>query len=207
MPRLAPPLGRLRDNNLNVKWAQRPRSLDGWIGDSAHQARKSDHNPNSRDVVDALDVDATKPAAPKTPIHVPTLIASAIMHPSMHYVIHKRRIMSAADHFQPRAYTGEADHNTWVHLSIFQTVAAESSAVGWKFILKPMIWSVLKLGMKKTTVKELQAYLIGYGYAVAADGDFGPKTLTAVKAFQRDHGLVVDGVVGPKTRSKLRPFS
>jgi peptidoglycan hydrolase-like protein with peptidoglycan-binding domain len=37
------------------------------------------------------------------------------------------------------------------------------------------------------------------------DSDFGPKTLAAVKAFQKDHKdhkgkpLVVDGIVGPKT--------
>ena len=31
------------------------------------------------------------------------------------------------------------------------------------------------------------------------DGKFGPRTETAVKAFQRDKGLQVDGIVGPIT--------
>jgi peptidoglycan hydrolase-like protein with peptidoglycan-binding domain len=39
------------------------------------------------------------------------------------------------------------------------------------------------------------------------DGTFGPKTKNAVKAFQKDHGLTQDGVVGPNTWSKLSTSS
>jgi hypothetical protein len=37
------------------------------------------------------------------------------------------------------------------------------------------------------------------GYALTADGDFGPKTEQQVKAFQWDSGLTADGIVGPVT--------
>ena len=53
-------------------------------------------------------------------------------------------------------------------------------------------------------VRALQVDLNRLGYACGeVDGIFGPKTNTAVRAFQRDHGLEVDGVVGEKTRAAL----
>ena len=70
--------------------------------------------------------------------------------------------------------------------------------------VKTMTNSVLKKGMKGEEVKELQNGLIIRGYALGkADGDFGEKTETAVKAFQKDAGLTVDGVVGKNTRKAM----
>jgi len=43
-------------------------------------------------------------------------------------------------------------------------------------------------------VKQVQAKV-----GVEADGSFGAKTEAAIRAFQRSHGLVPDGIVGPKT--------
>ncbi len=43
---------------------------------------------------------------------------------------------------------------------------------------------------------------LGY-YKIAVDGIWGPKTLAAVKAFQRDYGLTVDGIVGTWTERSL----
>jgi peptidoglycan hydrolase-like protein with peptidoglycan-binding domain len=53
-------------------------------------------------------------------------------------------------------------------------------------------------------VRALQLDLNALGYACGtADGIFGPKTSAAVVAFQRDHGLEVDGIVGKQTRAAL----
>ncbi|MFY0571292.1 peptidoglycan-binding domain-containing protein [Archangium lansingense] len=62
----------------------------------------------------------------------------------------------------------------------------------------------LKLGASGASVKTLQQALANAGFSPGAvDGQFGPKTAAAVKAFQSARGLVADGIVGPKTWAKL----
>jgi len=56
----------------------------------------------------------------------------------------------------------------------------------------------LKIGMTGEDVKLLQTVL-----GVSVDGSFGPKTKSALIAFQIKKGLSPDGVFGPKTRAKL----
>ena len=62
---------------------------------------------------------------------------------------------------------------------------------------------VLKKGSKGEDVKRLQRALSAAGHAVAPDGDFGPSTDRAVRAFQAARGLGADGIVGPSTWAAL----
>lgn len=57
---------------------------------------------------------------------------------------------------------------------------------------------VLRVGSKGGDVQRVQKAL-----GITADGDFGPGTERAVKAWQAANGLTPDGVVGPKTLAKL----
>ena len=56
----------------------------------------------------------------------------------------------------------------------------------------------LRRNAKGDLVKQIQAKL-----GVEQVGNFGPKTEAAVRVFQRAHGLVPDGIVGPKTWEAL----
>lgn len=62
-----------------------------------------------------------------------------------------------------------------------------------------------KLGSKGEDVKQIQKALAGAGLAVIVDGIYGQNTKAAVEAFQREHGLTADGIVGPATLAKLIP--
>lgn len=53
-------------------------------------------------------------------------------------------------------------------------------------------------------VADIQRALIALGYSLVADGFNGPKTKTAIMAFQRGRGLAADGVAGPKTIAALQ---
>lgn len=63
----------------------------------------------------------------------------------------------------------------------------------------------LKKGDSGKQVKYLQKFLNWYGnYQLDVDGQFGNATLAAVKDFQKKEGLIVDGIVGIKTRNKMQ---
>ena len=62
---------------------------------------------------------------------------------------------------------------------------------------------VLRKGDKIQAVKTLQACLDVFGYGLAIDGSFGGKTETALKDFQKKHGLTVDGVCGKNSWNAL----
>lgn len=57
--------------------------------------------------------------------------------------------------------------------------------------------------MRGEEVKQLQQALIKRKISLDADGIFGEKTHLAVKEFQKQQGLTVDGIVGLDTKKKL----
>jgi len=62
-------------------------------------------------------------------------------------------------------------------------------------------------GSAGSKISELQTRLRSLGYAIddteVSTGQFGPSTEAAVRSFQQDHRLLVDGLVGPETWETL----
>jgi N-acetylmuramoyl-L-alanine amidase len=83
----------------------------------------------------------------------------------------------------------------------FGVIAAGSPSSVYSF--SEWYW-IMKKGDRGDDVAELQSRLRFLGfYGGRVDGDFGPGTETAVRGFQREFGMPVDGQVGPQTKLKL----
>ena len=65
-------------------------------------------------------------------------------------------------------------------------------------------FALAKIGSQGTEVRNIQTRLKAWGYySYTVDGIYGWRTAEAVKKFQRKHGLVVDGIAGPRTLEKI----
>lgn len=63
---------------------------------------------------------------------------------------------------------------------------------------------VLRRGSFGDAVRELQELLTAKGFNLSIDNDFGSATELAVMMFQKNNGLVVDGIVGQNTWTALK---
>ncbi|WP_078791777.1 peptidoglycan-binding protein [Megasphaera cerevisiae] len=76
------------------------------------------------------------------------------------------------------------------------------------FAFSSLVCAKVEMGMSGSAVQSVQYMLMDTGYlSNGADGVFGSGTAGAVKRFQADHGLDVDGVVGPQTMAALSEAS
>ena len=98
--------------------------------------------------------------------------------------------------------TGKADPTTQrVLYSSNAKPASGSSGSGSSTGYRLLYW-----GCTGSAVPRLQNALISAGYKSivrTADGIYGRWTYDAVRAYQRDHGLAVDGIAGKKTQNSL----
>lgn len=106
---LHPALARLV-SEADALWPNRDRSSDGWIGDRAHAARKSDHNPDAFGSVNAYDFDVDG-------IDTAALIAAAEAHPATSYWIFDSRLAHRSTGFRQVPYTGSNPHRSHLHIS------------------------------------------------------------------------------------------
>lgn len=116
--RLAKSLEVLR-NQLNAAYPNRSKASDGTIGDTAHASRPSDHNPNSKGVVTAIDITHD----PKNGLDC-NVLAEALRNsrdPRIKYVIWNKRAFDPYNlkgNWDWQPYSGSNPHTKHLHISV-----------------------------------------------------------------------------------------
>jgi hypothetical protein len=99
----------------------RDRTSDGWIGDTRHASRPSDHNPDpSSGIVRAIDLDRDVSGKAKPdlmPDIADQLRRLAKTDKRIAYIIFNGRIASPRLGWRWRKYTGSNPHNHHCHVS------------------------------------------------------------------------------------------
>lgn len=110
---------------VDERWPHRSKRHDGWLGDQAHALRVSDHNPDRRGRVHAIDVTASG-------VEPRQIVRACIAHPSTEYVIWDGSIFSRWRHFIPAQYFGPNPHTSHLHISVSHDVVGRRSEDAWR---------------------------------------------------------------------------
>jgi hypothetical protein len=208
--RLAPSLARFWAE-VNKRWPFRDHWSDGWLGDTSHATRFSDHNPDASGWVHAVDTDATAEHAMGSGFIGDTICATLLQlarsgrpHP-INYIIYKGVIYSKTVGFRARAYTGSNSHHSHVHLSIVRSDWSRTWSGDWGILRKKIDASRVTAAAKKPLVKVAPVYVGRYQRLLVKRGllvkpfvwgRFGKKTREATKRFAKANGFPVDAVPG-----------
>jgi hypothetical protein len=123
---------------VDDSFPDRDRTSDGWIGDTRHQARPSDHNPDEQGIVRAIDIDRDLSGKAK-PDLMPDLadqirLCAKRGNKRISYIIFDGRIASSKKAWAWRPYDGSNKHNHHCHISFTKKGDADGS-----FFNVPMI--------------------------------------------------------------------
>jgi len=223
MARVAKSLDKLLAQ-LNSLFPNRSKVSDGSFADDRHKKLKSDHNANNAGVVTARDFTFDNNPSDGIGIDCNQLakVLFANKDKRVKYIIWNRQItIQGLTGWKP--YNGSNPHDHHLHLSVSSDPKLYDDASEWELnfdALPPLqntktdarapLQSVsnvplIKLGDKGEKVLALQNKLFNLALLDQSDidGDFGKKTLAAVRAFQKSKNLSADGIVGAKTWEAL----
>ena len=113
-------------------YPDRDRTSDGWIGDTRHSARPSDHNPDAAGIVRAIDIDRDLSGKAK-PDLMPDLadqirlFAKSDPSKRIAYLIFAGKIASPRMGWRWRKYSGINPHTKHCHISFTKKGDADGS--------------------------------------------------------------------------------
>lgn len=120
-PKLSHAAIQLREQ-IDDAFMDRDRASDGWLGDSRHSVRKSDHNPDHDGWVRAIDIDRDLSGKKGKPDLMPDLadqirLAAKRGDKRIAYVIFDGKIASNRARWSWRKYDGINKHVKHMHVS------------------------------------------------------------------------------------------
>lgn len=218
---LAPALVQLR-REIDARFPGRSKVSDGSIGDAAHSARTSDHNPDAAGTVCAIDVTGAGGVGDAIWNFILTKRPARVK-----YAIYRGRMVRSYDKpgvpaWTPTAYTGSNQHTSHIHVSVTQS--GKTSAAAWGFTgavaqaVVPVVQKVvtrvanvttvrpIRPGEKSQRVKSLQMHMnrnFPLYSKLRLDGDYGPASQKVIRTAQRRLGLKQDAIVGRATARAL----
>ena len=142
-------------------------------------------------------------------------------------VVYKARRPGETGYSLPDRYAADPDRNDYYHVGVVRSVSplrivhctspggvkTDTRMGRWVYAGElrqldeaapsPARHATLRYGSRGDEVTLLQRKLRACGYALAVDGIFGPMTREAVRSYQAQRGLAVDGIVGSRTWAAL----
>ena len=100
-------------------YIERSRKADGWIGDTRHSTRKSDHNPDENGIVRAIDITSDLGTHPEEAYALVEKIRKCAKKGDkrISYIIYQGKIMSPILGWKRRKYRGVNPHKSHFHIS------------------------------------------------------------------------------------------
>jgi len=117
---------------IDDSYPDRDRTSDGVVGDARHSSRASDHNPDAKGIVRAIDIDRDL-SGKKKPDLMPDLadqirlFAKSDPSKRIAYIIFNHKIASSRMGWRFRKYSGINPHTKHCHISFTKKGDADGS--------------------------------------------------------------------------------
>lgn len=192
--KLAPSIKAALDE-ANRRWPSRSKASDGTIGDAAHAARKSDHNPDSRGIVHAFDLTHD----PAKGVDCQALADHLVrrMDSRVKYIIFNRKICDYKD-WTWKNYIGSNPHTKHMHVSIHSTTTAENDTTDWwNLVRTPANFAIcyVKPGDDRAFLRAANTFAASNHpcqvYEIRTEADFKGTWKEILKKCQSEHLEVV----------------
>lgn len=168
---------------VNAHWPVRSKLSDGQLGDTAHAARISDHNPNQDGVVTALDITNDPNNGLVSRRLAEALVATK--DPRIKYLISNRQIVNGSNGPHPwiwREYTGLNPHEHHMHISVRGEAKYYDNSVPWN-LAWPTNVPTKEDAPAVGSTKWIQVHLNAHGAKLNVDGHEGAVTQAAIRAY------------------------